>query len=216
MTSTADPIALASEWQALRQRLIGKGLLRGSAPTVSLRIPGEAAMWFGRAEDARPQRAVLAAAGSESASARLHATVYAERRDICAVAFGGGEFGLHLASFGGAMPALFDEQVRHLGRMAGPVRHDGALPAALQAGGNALILHAQPLLLGMTPSRLALNGELFEKCAKAYVLAAAAGGPVQALPWIVRWVANGRLRKDQRRARDATAHGQLPEEARGY
>ena len=36
---------------------------------------------------------------------------------MCAVAAASGDFGLCLADFGGALPGVFDEQVRHLGRM---------------------------------------------------------------------------------------------------
>ena len=68
----------------------------------------------------------------------------------------------------------------------------------------------------MPATRLALNTELFEKCAKAYVLAAASGGAVRPLPWLVRRVANGRLRKDRRAAVARWAQGLLPEEAKGY
>ena len=68
----------------------------------------------------------------------------------------------------------------------------------------------------MTAMRLALNAELFEKCAKAYVLAVAGGGRVRALPCIVRWVANRRLGKDQQRAAARLLQGLLPEESKGY
>jgi hypothetical protein len=61
-----------------------------------------------------------------------------------------------------------------------------------------------------------LNAELLEKCAKAYVLAAATGQPVPTLPWWVCKIAIGRLHKDQRRAAERFAQALLPEETRGY
>ncbi|MGJ3701214.1 hypothetical protein [Variovorax sp. AFSI2.2] len=61
-----------------------------------------------------------------------------------------------------------------------------------------------------------MNTELFEKCAEAYVLAAATGGQVDPLPWVVRHVANRRLIWDERRAAERFAHGLLPEETKGY
>jgi hypothetical protein len=61
-----------------------------------------------------------------------------------------------------------------------------------------------------------LNAELFEKCAKAYVLARATGLPMHTLPWWVCRIANGRLKKDQRRATERFALGLLPEEVKGY
>jgi hypothetical protein len=87
---------------------------------------------------------------------------------------------------------------------------------SLRAGGNVLLLQRQPLCLGTTATRLALNAELFEKCAKAHVLAVASGGRVRALPWWVRWIANGRMRKDASRAEARFAQGLPPEESKGY
>ena len=82
--------------------------------------------------------------------------------------------------------------------------------------GNVLLLRGRPVCLGMTPLRLALNAELFEKCAKAYVLAVAGNGRVRPLPWIVRLVANRRLAKDRQRAAVRFVQGHLPEESNGY
>ena len=78
------------------------------------------------------------------------------------------------------------------------------------------LVQGNPVCLGTTATRLALNAELFEKCAKAYVLAAASGGRVRPLPWLVRHVANGRLLKDERQARERFVQGLLPVESKGY
>lgn len=221
--------ALREQWLHWRERLAAKRLLIGENASLALRIPGSTAMWFGRADDDEPRRMgridcidCVDRIEHEDPGARdvaLHAAVLAAREDVCAIAFGGGRFGAMLADFGGAMPGVFDEQVRHLGLMPGPVSDAGKLDAiapALARGGNVLIVGDRPLVLGTTPMRLGLNAELFEKCATAYVLAAAAGGPVRSLPWIVRHVANGRLLKDERRARERVRAGLLPEEAKGY
>lgn len=201
--------SLCTEWSALRDRLQAKHLLQGEGASLSLRIPGSDAMWFGRATDAAPQRLPLRGA---PAAAEVHAEVYAQRADVGAVAWGGGAFGPCLADFGGAMPQVFDEQARHLGPM-----HPGGTPAAaLRGPGNVALVAGRPVCLGMTAMRLALNAELFEKCAKAYVLAVAGGGRVRPLPWIVRLVANRRLAKDQQRAAARLQQGLLPEESKGY
>jgi hypothetical protein len=68
----------------------------------------------------------------------------------------------------------------------------------------------------MTAKRLALNAELFEKCAKAYVLARAAGGPVHAPAWWARAIAGRRLIKDERRAAARFAQGLPPEDNDHY
>lgn len=201
---------LQALWLALRERLAARQLL-GAQASLSLRVPGRDVLWFGSAGDAAPWRLAWRGLGAGA----LHARVYAARDDVCAVLHGGGPFGSLLADFGGDMPGVFDEQVRHLGRRVA-VCDEAGLPDALRPGGNALLLDRQPLLLGMTGARLGLNAELFEKCAKAYVLAVAGGGRVRPLPWVVRHVAGGRLVKDERRARLRVRSGLLPQESKGY
>jgi hypothetical protein len=208
--------ALQALWLDVRQRLAARQLLLPPEASMSLRIPGTDSMWFGGADDVMPRRLDWRHAGALTGAVALHAAVYGLRGDASAIASGGGPFGACLGHFGGALPQVFDEQARHIGPMRGPASHAQGLHAALRGGGNAVMVDGRPVCLGMTASRLALNAELFEKCAKAYVLAAAAGGPIKPLPWIVRAVANRRLRKDQGRARQRLALGQLPEETKGY
>jgi len=204
---------LSRQWLHLRERLEAKQLLAAVGGGLSLRIPGSQAMWFGYATDEAPQPMLFGAASGDGA---IHAYAYAARSDAGAIAVGGGEFGRCLAEFGGAMPQAFDEQARHLGAMGPAVTELRELAPSLQEGGNVLLVQGRPVCLGMTATRLALNAELFEKCAKAYVLAVATGGRVRPLPWIVRRVANGRLHKDEQRATQRFAQGLLPEETKGY
>jgi hypothetical protein len=206
--------SLRADWLQLRERLHGRQLLAEDA-SVSLRIPGSEAMWFGAAGDAAPTRLSWRAAPAGEGPA-LHAAVYAARADVGGVATCSGSFGLCLVDFGGVLPQVFDEQARHLGRMGPAAAAPGDVARALREGGNVVLVHGRPVCLGTTATRLALNAELFEKCAKAYVLAAATGGRVRPLPWIVRRVANGRLAKDERRAAERFLQGLLPEESKGY
>ncbi|KVS34278.1 MULTISPECIES: hypothetical protein [Burkholderia cepacia complex] len=209
---------LREQWANVRDRLVSKHLLTSPTASLSLRIPGDRAMWFGRATDTKPIKVSgFGATDAECVSyARIHAAVYGARDDVGAVAVGGGAFGRLLADVGGTMPGIFDEQVRHLGRMSPAVQQVDDIGLALGAGGNTLLIGDEPICLGMTASRLVLNAELFEKCAKAFVLASATGRRVKALPWLVRVVANGRLMKDESRARARIGQGLLPEESKGY
>lgn len=205
---------LCGQWLQLRERLGAKQLLGGADAALSLRIPGGTTMWHGAADAGEPEQVDWQAHADS-----LAAAVFAQRADVCAVARAGGTFGGLLAEVEparGCMPLVFDEQVRHLGRMPAAQAHRPGWAACLRDGGNVVLVDGQPLVLGMTASRLALNAELFEKCAKAYVLAAASGGRVKPLPWIVRYVANGRLMKDEKRACERVAAGLLPEESKGY
>jgi hypothetical protein len=203
-------------WMQVRDRLQRKDLLRGAAASVSMRVPGSNAMWFGRADADAPTLIRLQVSESREISTALHAWIYANREDVCAIAGGAGCYGAHLPDFGGYLPGLFDEQIRHLGLMPPPVQAVALLGDALASTSNALCVCGQPVVLGMTGARLTLNAEIFEKCAKAFVLAAAAGKHVSTLPWMVRWIANGRLKKDQRRAMQRTRQGLLPAATQGY
>ncbi|TXT37562.1 MAG: hypothetical protein FD135_3555 [Comamonadaceae bacterium] len=203
-------------WPQLRERLHGKHLLGESGGSLSLRIPGTDAMWFGTAANASPKRTLYKGALPANGIAAQHAAVYAVRPDVSAIAIGGGVYGRSLADFGGLMPQVFDEQARHLGRMGPAVDDASRIAYSLQKGGSVVLLQGLPVCLGLTATRMALNAELFEKCAKAYVLAVASGAKVKSLPWIVPFIANGRLRKDVQRATQRLQQGLLPEETKGY
>ncbi|MCU1739314.1 MULTISPECIES: hypothetical protein [unclassified Pseudomonas] len=202
---------LRQQWLDLRQRLSSQVAAHAS---FSLRLPGEKGMWWGRLDSPEPLRIDWTVAPVGDAQA--HVAIYRVRHDVGAILLGGGAFGNCLADFGGVMPILFDEQARHLGHMATPVGMLGELAEALRLGGNAVLVRGVPACLGATGTRMALNAELFEKCAKAYTLAEATGARITHLPWWVAFIANGRLMKDEKRAARCFANGQLPPESRGY
>jgi len=204
-------LALHQQWLDLQQRLVRRGEL--PAVTLSLRVPGTGTLWFGTLADAEPAETSLGQALPDAAD---HAVIYRARPDVGAIIQGAGSYGPLVASFGGCMPVLFDEQARHLGRMAAAVGDASRLPDALVGSGNVLLLAERPLCLGTTASRAALNAELFEKCAKAYTLAQATGAVLTRLPWWVVLIATRRLQRDQRAAAEAFRQGRLPAESRGY
>ena len=202
---------------AVRERCARQGYLGSEHAGLSARLPGENVFLFVDATAATPQRQAWLER-IETVPLALHAAIYALRPDVGAVLSGGGVFSAALHEFGAAMPLGFDEQARHLGRMpeAVPAVTAPQLRRRLADGTNTLLVGGLPVCLGTTCQRLVLNAELFEKCAKAYVLAAATGERVGKLPWWVSTIATGRLRKDQRRAAERFAQGLLPEETRGY
>lgn len=210
-------MALATLLSNLRTRLHDHHLL-GADASLSLRIPGEAAMLWCAGSGGEPARIDLSEAQGDAA---LHAAVYVARHDVGAASLGGGAFTRTLHGLGGGLPQVFDEQARHLGRTAAPLpdaRGDLVAQArrCLATGGNLWVCGARAFVLGTTAHRLALNAELAEKCAKAYALAAGTGGRVDTLPWWVCRIANGRLRKDRRRATQHLLRGELPDESDGY
>lgn len=211
---------LATTLLAARQRCARQSFLMSSGASLSLRLPGDLeGLLFVRPGSSTAQQWAWNAKGDGvPVDISLHSTIYGLRDDVGAILVGGARFGTALAKLGGAMPVTFDEQARHLGRMRGPVASatDQTLSAAISGGANAVLIGEVPVCLGTTCQRMVLNAELFEKCAKAYVLAAATGQAVTTLPWWVCRIAVGRLRKDERRAAQRFAQGMLPDEASGY
>jgi hypothetical protein len=200
------------------RRLLRQGLITPAPASISLRLPGSRRMLVCGAEGRIDENTWTEQALDEASSLALPAAIYRIRGDVGAIAVGGGPFARALAGFGGTLPRVFDEQARHLGIMPEPVTaaDGGRLRAALGGGGNTLMVAGVPVCLGMTCQRLIFNAELFEKCAKAWVLAVAAGGQPRALPWWVRRIANRRLRRDEHRAARSFASGQLPDEMNTY
>ncbi|NVM77528.1 hypothetical protein FHW83_003346 [Duganella sp. SG902] len=202
-------------WLQTRARLTAKGLADQPEATLSLRCPSGTSMWFGATTLPEPHLLDWRQP-EQTRPARIHAAAHAARGDAGAVLWGGGPFSACLGDFGGVLPQVFDEQARHIGPMSAPISRPELLAGALRRGGNVVLWQGLPLCIGVTATRLALNAELLEKCAKAYVLAAASGGRVNPLPWLVRHIANGRLIKDERRAALAFQRGALPEESKAY
>lgn len=186
------------------RRLHEKQLL-GADGRVSMRVPGTGEMLIAQPS---AELAMVPLSSPPNGEYAEHVAVYATRADVGAIAQGGSVFGRMLGSFGGDLPQLFDEQARHLGATLASMR--------LAGGGNVRVGEHDVCVFGTTVHRLVLNAELLEKCAKAYVLAAATGMRLHTLPWWVCRIANGRLKKDQRRAAQRFAQGLLPEEVTGY
>ncbi|KTC24141.1 hypothetical protein AO391_13930 [Pseudomonas marginalis ICMP 9505] len=202
---------LRQQWLEIRQRLVG---LVQEGSSFSLRIPGEQSMWWGPLDDLAPTHVgwpvhVLG-------DSQTHQAIYRARSDVGAILLGGGDFAQRLADFGGVMPILFDEQARHIGHMGAPAASVHDIAGALQRGGNAVLIKGVPATLGTTGTRMAMNAQLFEKCAKAFTLAKASGTKMTLLPWWVVRVANSRLMKDEQRATQCFARGEIPPENRGY
>ena len=205
--------------QAARLRLAAKGLLR-AGDSVSIRVPGAESYLFTIEPDAGGEVGFSERplAGSTIGAAQLHRLVYLARPDVGAILLNRQRWAASLPAAGGILPGIFDEQLRQLGwavRQIAPATLFHA-SRALRGGDNAFGMGEQVLCLGMTLERLVFNADLLEKCAKAYVLAMATGLPVRKIPWVVRWIATGRLRREQKRAAASFARGELPTRSSGY
>jgi ribulose-5-phosphate 4-epimerase/fuculose-1-phosphate aldolase len=199
-----------------RQRLRKRDLFGAAGDSLSVRVPGRNAFILAKAATQAIQ--TIATADADSESERLHAAIYRTRPDIGAVLIGTSEWSTALLYLGGTLPALFDEQARHLGDGAPSVRAGdwSALEEGIRPGGNALTFGSQRVVLGATPNRVVLNADLFEKCAKAFVIASSATATVRSLPRWARRIWVRRLRADQARAARAYQDGRIPEGMDAY
>jgi hypothetical protein len=198
-------------------RLAAKGLF-GPGDRLSMRVPETQAFVVLRFADAAGAKCYDWGRLADAAHG-LHDRVYAERPDVGAIFSGGLPWSSALCALDLTMPAVFDEQVRHLGlearRLAIGAEADAPLPA-LGNGANAFLLDEGALCLGMGLERLLQNIEILEKCAQSFALATAVAGAVRRIPWLVRFVANGRLRKDQRDAAARHRRGERSVQKAGY
>ena len=200
------------------RRLARKGFFRSSADSFSMRIPGRPEMILACGLE---DWGTIRGADIDTVSLDhtegvhgLHAAVYRQRGDVGAVTICCPKGAGLLARDGGILPPLFDEQARHIGPSVGQLPdHEHVqtdpLEKALRRRANAVLLGEQLLCLGMTCERALFNVELYEKCARAYVVARSAGN-VKLIPWWVRFIANRRLFRNQTDAAASYREGSIP------
>jgi ribulose-5-phosphate 4-epimerase/fuculose-1-phosphate aldolase len=197
-------------------RLRNKSLFGYAGDSVSMRIPGEAKFLLAMPDSDQLREVGFDEKGNEAAS--FHASVYRARGDAGAVLIGRTPWSVAVATLDVAVPTLFDEQARHIGRTEDPVhvgRRERAI-AALRGGGNVALYGDQRICVGTTPDRVVFNADLFEKCAKAFVIAHASGHRIRRVPGWVRYIAGGRLKKDQKRAAETYEAGEIPQGMDAY
>lgn len=199
-----------------KARFQAKSLFGESGDSLSMRIPGR-------------NEFLLAISGSDDFTAEsidhegddaagIHAALYRSRPDAGAVLIGLTRWSSALGAMNVAIPTLFDEHARHIGKVETPVPAGqvGALLNALKGGANIAIYGEQRVCLGATSDRVVFNAELFEKCAKAFVIASASGERIRKIPGWVCFIAGSRLRKDQKRSAESYAAGRVPQDMNAY
>ena len=211
-----EPLSV-QQLQAARTRLTLKGLLQPD-DSLSIRVPGGEVVFMTELAGGDAPHRRLGLGSITTGVAELHRLAYVARPDVGAILLNRQRWAAAIPAAGGTMPGIFDEQLRQLGWKVTQITPSTLIRARpqLAGGGNAFGIGDQVLCLGMTAERLVFNAELLEKCAKAYVLARATGLPVKSVPWLVRWIATRRLRREQRRAAASYARGELPPRSMGY
>lgn len=154
------------------------------------------------------QTNVLEGSLKPSIESGMHAAVYQVRADVNAIIHSHQVYASTLALIDAPIPALFDEQVRFLGRSVEIISYAPSgtpflkrnVKSQVRNGHNAYILKNHgALVLGTDAERAVHNLELLEKCALAYLLALCTERKVTRIPLLVREVAFAKLRKDEKK-----------------
>ncbi len=197
-------------------RLRSKALFGEADGSLSMRIPGHQACLLLLTGSDEQRWVPFETMGNEAAG--LHAAIYRSRHDAGAILVGRTPWSSALSNIGATIPTLFDEQARHIGVIGRPIAvgRPTRLCGALEGGANVLIYGDQRICLGTTANRLVFNAELFEKCAKAYVVALASGDRIRRVPSWASYIARGRMHRDRKRAAESYARGHIPKGMDAY
>jgi L-ribulose-5-phosphate 4-epimerase len=200
--------------------LTHKGFLSATGGNLSVRIPGQSAFAITPSNydylkmipddicvlDMELTR--LQGERMPSVESAMHAAIYKARPDVNAIVHTHQVYPSTLALIGEPIPALFDEQVRFLGREVKIIPYAPSGTSMLMKTvaknvsdhNNAYIMaNHGALLFGHDMERAVHNAAVLEKCALAYLLALCSEKKVSRIPLVVREVAFSKLRKDQQK-----------------
>ena len=202
------------------QQLTEKGYLMATGGNLSVRITGQAALAVTPSNfdylKMQPDDIcildfdlnVLEGQLKPSVESGMHAGIYLARPDVNAVVHTHQVYASALALINAPIPALFDEQVRFLGRSVEIIPYapsgtgflKNTIVKHIQNHHNAYILQNHGVLcFGHDVERAAHNVEILEKCSLAYLLALCAERQVSKIPLPIREIAFAKLRKDQQK-----------------
>jgi L-ribulose-5-phosphate 4-epimerase len=203
------------------QHLVEQGFLMATGGNLSIRIPGQQAFAVTPSNydycKMTPDDVcvldfdlnVIEGALKPSVESALHAGIYETRADVHAVVHTHQVYASTLALINAPIPALFDEQVRFLGRSVEIIPYapsgtgllKNAIVKHINNHNNAYILQNHgALCFGPDVERAAHNVEVLEKCAIAYLLALCTERKTSKIPLPIREIAFAKLRKDQKKA----------------
>ena len=197
-----------------------KGFLSATGGNLSVRIPAEKAIAITPSNydymkmipaDICVLDLELNPLGGErqpSVESAMHAAIYKVRPDVNAIIHTHQVYPSTLALIGMPIPALFDEQVRFLGRSVEiiPYAPSGTgmlmntVAKHVKNHNNAYIMaNHGALLFGGDMERAVHNVSVLEKCALAYLLTLCTEHKASRIPLVIREVAFAKLRKDQKK-----------------
>lgn len=143
-----------------------------------------------------------------SVESGMHAAIYKIRPDVQAIIHTHQVFPSTLAIINKPIPALYDEQVRFLGRSIDIIPYAPSGTGMLKNKvakfvGNHhnayMMANHGALVFGDSMERAIHNVEVLEKCSLAYLLAICSGERISKVPTIVREIAFSKLRSAQKK-----------------
>ena len=138
----------------------------------------------------------------------MHAAVYQNRADAHCIIHTHQPYASALALIKMPIPALFDEQVRFLGRSVDIIPYapsgtgflKNAVKSKVKNNNNAFILQNHGVLVfGGTMEQAIHNMALLEKCALTYLLAIMTEKKISKIPLPIREIAFAKLRADEKK-----------------
>lgn len=202
------------------QRLAQEGFLKGTGGNVSIRVPDQKVLAITpsnqdylalTAEDICVytfEKEKIEGDLKPSIEMGFHIAVYQSRSEVGCMMHTHQDFASAIALINKPIPALFDEQVRFLGRSVEviPYAPSGTgllvkqVRKMMKNHHNAYIMKNHGVLcLGETPERAFHNVLLLEKTAIAYLLALCTGEKINTIPLVIREIAFNKLRSEQKR-----------------
>jgi len=208
------------------QELVRAGYLMATGGNLSLRIPGQDAFAITPSNydylkmtpddvcvldfDLNQRDGHL----KPSVESAMHGAVYQVRADVNAIVHTHQVYASALTLIKAPIPALFDEQVRFLGRSVGIIPYapsgtgflKNTVAKHVKNHNNAFMMQNHgALVFGHDMERAIHNVEILEKCALAHLLAICSERKESRIPLAVREVAFSKLRNDQKKLRKARA-----------
>ncbi len=202
------------------QILTHKGYLMATGGNLSIRLPGKNAFAISPSDfdylKMTPDDIcvldfnldVIEGHQKPSVESGMHAAIYQVRPDVNAVIHTHQVYVSALTLIKTPIPALFDEQVRFLGRSVEIIPY---APSGTRMLKNSVAKHIKDhhnaymmqnhgaLVFGPDMQRAVHNVEILEKCALAYLLAICSERGISKIPAVVREIAFAKLRKDQKK-----------------
>jgi len=202
------------------QELVRAGYLMATGGNLSLRIPGQDAFAITPSNydylKMTPDDVCvldfdlnqLDGHLKPSVESAMHGAVYQVRADVNAIVHTHQVYASALTLIKAPIPALFDEQVRFLGRSVGIIPYapsgtgflKNTVAKHVKNHNNAFMMQNHgALVFGHDMERAIHNVEILEKCALAHLLAICSERKESRIPLAVREVAFSKLRNDQKK-----------------